>query len=210
MSRLEDIRGLYVIVDNTSRPDRSHLAICEAALRGSARIIQLRARNLTKRAFYETAKELRVLTREHEAIFIVNDHLDVALASEADGVHLGQEDLPIKAARQIAGARLFIGISTHSIEEAHTAQEAGADYIGFGAIYPTLSKARATAPQGPERLKEIVNAVSIPVVGIGGITQDKVPELTQTGVAGFAVISAITTAPDMAKEVEGLIRAWSK
>jgi thiamine-phosphate pyrophosphorylase len=210
VSRPDRIQGLYVILDNTARPDRAHLAICEAALRGGARIIQLRAKTLTKRAFYETAKELRLLTKEHSALFIINDHLDVALASEADGLHLGQEDLPIKAARKIAGERLFIGISTHSLEEAHAAQRAGADYIGFGAIYPTLSKERATAPQGPARLKEVVNAVSIPVVAIGGITQDKVPDLAQTGVAGFAVISAITTAPDMAKEVEGLIRAWRK
>ena len=204
----DKIQGIYIIVDNTARPDRDHMEIAEAALSGGAKIIQLRAKNLGKRKLYERALKIRELAKEHGSLFIVNDHLDVAIAAGADGAHLGQEDLPISAARGIAGERLIIGISTHSIQQALDADKAGADYIGFGAMYSTTSKDNPTEPQGPARLKEVVRAVSIPVVAIGGICRERVTETARTGTAGFAVISAVSTAEDMRGEVEELIRLW--
>jgi thiamine-phosphate pyrophosphorylase len=204
------IHGLYVIVDNTSRPELSHLEIAEAAIEGGAKIIQLRAKNLDKRHIYETAVEMKKLCKKSGACFIVNDHLDVAMAVEADGVHLGQQDIPLKAARKVAGRKLMIGISTHSLQQAVAADKGGADYIGFGAMYATKSKDRPTDPQGPERLAEVVKEVSIPVVAIGGITREKIPEIAKTGAQAFAVISAITKAPDIRREVERLIKDWKK
>lgn len=209
VTRSEEIKGLYVIADNSAVPGRSHRAICEAACEGGAGIIQLRSKTMPGRSFYETAMELRRVTSRYGAILIINDHLDVALAVDAEGVHLGQEDLPVQAARKAAGDRLIIGVSTHSVEQAVEAEKSGADYIGFGAMYETRSKDRPTSPQGVLKLAETVKAVSIPVVAIGGITLEKVPEIRNTHAAAFAVISAVAAAPDIKSEVSKLISAWS-
>ena len=151
--------------------------------------VQYRAKEKTRREIYEEAVVLRELTRSFGAVFIVNDHVDVALAVDADGVHLGQDDLPLKEARRIMGTRI-IGISTHSLEQAREAEAGGADYIGFGPTFHTSTK-DAGIPQGVDILKIITQNVHIPVVAIGGIGFDSVADVMNAGADCIAVATAI-------------------
>ncbi len=160
-----------------------------AAVRAGARWIQYRDKEKTRREIYFEALKLRELTRETGAAFVVNDHTDIALAVDADGVHLGQDDLPIKEARSLMGNRI-IGISTHSVSEALEAEAAGADYIGFGPVFITTTKDAGT-PKGVEMLAEITRRVRIPVVAIGGITLENLARVRAAGADAVAVASAI-------------------
>lgn len=169
--------------------------------------VQYRDKNSCRRVIYERALKIRALTYQFDAVFIVNDHADIAAAVDADGVHLGQEDLPIDAARKIVGRRI-IGISTHSVSEASIAVAAGADYIGFGPIFPTTTKDAGT-PKGTEALRQICQRFSIPVVAIGGITADRCPELMAAGAWGIAVASALS-GEDLEHTVSCFLRALSK
>ena len=173
------------------------------ALRAGVRCIQYRRkvganlrgdshRDASRRELYEEALRLRMLTSDWGAALIVNDHADIALAVGADGVHLGQEDLPLKEAKKIMGDKI-IGVSTHSIEEAILAEEAKADYIGYGPIFRTTTK-DAGEPKGILALSEICRAVKIPVMAIGGITLESVPAVFSAGASAIAVASAILKA----------------
>ena len=204
------IRGLYAIVDNSIRPELPLPALAEAALRAGAKVIQLRAKHLSTRELAAAAKAIAALCRGEKVIFIVNDRLDVALAVKADGVHLGQDDLPLAAARRVAGERLLIGVSTHSVEEARRAEQAGADYMGFGAMFATASKDKVTAPQGTKRLAEVVSAVKIPVIAIGGITLEKLEEIHAAGAAGAAVIGAWVKTEEPEAALRAMVHAWQK
>jgi len=167
---------------------------------------QYRNKNGARRDIYETALRLARAIRAGGALFILNDHADIAAAVGADGVHLGQDDLPIAAARSILGPEALIGISTHSLEQAKTAQAAGADYIGFGPIYQTRTK-DAGAAQGLVNLSAVIAAVSIPVIAIGGITGDTIGDVMRTGAGGAAVIGAICAETDIPLATAELIRA---
>ncbi len=154
------------------------------------RWVQYREKEKSRREIYEESIRLRRLTKEFNAVFIVNDYADIALAVDADGVHLGQDDLPIREARKIMGRDKIIGISTHSLEQAIDAEGEGADYIGFGPVFHTITK-DAGVPKGTEMLHEIKRQVHIPVVAIGGINLENIRSVLETGVDAVAVASAI-------------------
>jgi thiamine-phosphate pyrophosphorylase len=151
--------------------------------------IQYREKEKTRREIYHEAMRLRVLTAEYGATLVVNDHADIALAVDADGVHLGQDDLPLKEARRILGNRI-IGISTHSLTQAVEAEHDGADYIGFGPVFVTATK-DAGEPKGLEMVSIIKKAIKIPVVAIGGISAENLPLVLETGADAVAVASAV-------------------
>jgi thiamine-phosphate diphosphorylase len=188
------LRGLYVITD--PQLGGGHLAGARAALQGGARLIQLRDKVATTRQLIEYAQALRALTRDYDALLIINDRLDVALAVGADGVHLGQDDMPVPLARRVAGDALIIGVSAETVEEAIRAEAEGADYLGVGPMFATATKPDAGAPVGPERLRQIKQRVTIPVFGIGGITLENAEQVLQAGADGICVISAVLGAPD--------------
>ena len=191
--------GLYVITERWQ--GRSQADVARAALAGGARAIQLRDKDLCVRELLNVAHELRQLCSEAGALFIVNDRLDVALAAQADGVHLGQEDLPVAQARRaLRGGerqRFVIGVTVSSVEEARQALADGADYLGVSPIFATGTKADAGEPIGLGRLAAIRHAVSLPLVAIGGVNADNVAEVMRAGADGAAVISAVSRASDM-------------
>jgi thiamine-phosphate pyrophosphorylase len=160
-------------------------------------MVQVREKEASSREFYEIARELRALTRRLGIPLVINDRLDIALAVGAEGLHLGQSDLPLKKARQLAGRDMFIGISAGTVAEALAAERDGADYLGTGPVYPTGSKADAREAIGPRGLADICAAVRIPVVGIGGLNAGNAGEALGAGAAGVAVISAILSQPDI-------------
>lgn len=190
------LTGLYVIIDTQALRGRSHLEAAGQAIQGGTKIVQLRDKLLSKKELLPIAQQLKNLCVEHNVLFIVNDYLDLALAVDADGLHLGQDDLPIKSARKLLAMDKIIGCSARTVDEAITAQSDGADYVAVGAIYPTTSKERA-AVVGLERLRQIRQAVSLPLVAIGGITRDNITEVIEAGASSAAVISAVLQADDI-------------
>ncbi|HHI00476.1 MAG TPA: thiamine phosphate synthase [Thermococcus litoralis] len=183
---------LYVITDRRLKPEVESV---REALEGGATSIQLRIKNAPTREMIEIGRKIRELTKEYDVLYFVDDRLDVALATDADGVQLGPEDMPISLAREIA-PNLIIGASVYSLEEALKAEKEGADYLGAGSVFPTPTK-RDAKVIGLEGLKRIVDSVKIPVVAIGGINHENVREVLNTGVDGIAIISAIMGADDV-------------
>jgi thiamine-phosphate pyrophosphorylase len=200
---LRRLPGLCLITDRKSS-GRTAEEMVRIALGAGARWIQYREKETTRRERYLEALKIRDLTRQVGALFIINDETDIALAAEADGVHLGQDDLPLPEARKIMGERI-IGISTHSLSDAIAAQEGGADYIGFGPMFPTATKDAGT-PKGVAMLREIRSGVQIPVVAIGGISTENLQEVFAAGADAVAVASAILRG-DIAENVRSFVRA---
>ena len=201
---------VYVIADASRDRGRSHLEIAEAAIRGGATAIQLRMKDEPARLMVGTARRLATLCQTAGVTFIVNDRVDVAMIVEADGVHVGQDDLPAEDVRRLLGRGVLLGVSAATVQEARAAERAGADYLGVGAIYATATKADAGAPVGLARIRELRRAVGLPLVAIGGITADNAAQVIAAGAQGVAVVSAVTTAEDMAaaarlirREVDG-------
>ncbi|HIC94918.1 MAG TPA: thiamine phosphate synthase [Anaerolineae bacterium] len=192
---------LYVITDR--RWGRSHLEVARAAIAGGATAIQLRDKEATTRELIEVGLALRELTRERGVAFIVNDRVDVALAVDADGVHVGQDDMPAKLARRLMGPKI-VGVSAGSVEEALRAEADGADYVSASPVFATPTKPDAPPPTGLEGLRAIAEAVRIPVIAIGGINEDNVGEVIRAGADGVAVISAVVAAPDIAEAARRL------
>jgi thiamine-phosphate pyrophosphorylase len=180
--------------------------VAAAALEGGARVVQLREKSLCDRALWELAREMRRLSRRHGAVLIVNDRVDVALAVEADGVHLGQEDMPAPAARRIMGPEAIIGVSVGSVQEACAAEREGASYVSLGSIFPTGSKTDAGKAVGVGAIAELKHAVGLPVLAIGGINCDNVEAVIRAGADGAAVISAVAEAEDMVEATRELLR----
>ncbi|MFN7016052.1 MAG: thiamine phosphate synthase [Fimbriimonadales bacterium] len=201
------LSGLYVITEPLLRDP---IEGAQLALEGGARIIQLRDKQATTRQLVQTGLTLRELTRRYGAILIVNDRLDVAIAIEADGVHLGQDDMPAALARRIAGEHFIIGVSAETVEEAVQAEADGANYLGVGPMFATTTKPDAGTPVGPERLRIIKQAVSIPVFGIGGITQENAGAVLAAGADGICVISAIMGAADPKEATQRLVAVLAK
>jgi thiamine-phosphate pyrophosphorylase len=185
---------LYVILDRAASGGRDLEALARIVLAAGARWIQLRDKAAPTGQLTALARRLATRVRAAGGVFIVNDRLDVALAVEADGVHLGQEDLPPGEARRLAPG-FVVGVSTHGLEQARRAQAEGADYVALGSIYPTGSKPRFELV-GLETLRRVRPHVRVPLVAIGGVTPARVPELRAAGADGVAVISAIGMAPD--------------
>ncbi len=187
---------LYAITDRTWLNGRTLEEAVECALRGGATILQLREKYLEDDAFLAQARALRPICTKYGVPLIINDRPDIAAACDADGVHVGQSDMDIRQARRILGAGKYIGTSAHSVEEALRAQESGADYLGTGSVFCTSTKPDAGhLPR--TTLEGICRAVSIPVVAIGGITEENLPQLAGSGVDGVALVSAIFAQPDV-------------
>jgi thiamine-phosphate pyrophosphorylase len=196
MRTLAERLRLYVIPDPVQGNGRPMAEQARLALEGGAGTIQLRHKEASSRGLYKEALEFRKLCDAHGALFIVNDRLDIALAVGADGVHLGAEDLPVAVARRLAPKGFIIGATARTPEAAVEAENNGADYLGVGAVFPTRSK-RDARVIGPEGLRKVVQAVSLPCVAIGGITALGVPEILRTGASGVAVIGAIVGDSDI-------------
>lgn len=180
---------LYLITD-TKIAGLSHVQIARRAMDAGIRTIQLREKDLSKKIIFKEALRIRELTNRVRATFIINDYIDVALTVNADGIHLGQDDMPLKEARGIMGKGKIIGISTHSLNQAIKAQEGGADYIGFGPMYHTTTK-DAGRPKGVRALRTVRKNIHIPIVAIGGITWENVNEVLDAGADAAAVGSGI-------------------
>ncbi|MFC1892975.1 thiamine phosphate synthase [Chloroflexota bacterium] len=202
--KIKHLRGLYVIIDTQALPGKSPTEAARQAIRGGTAVIQLRDKMLSKKELMPIAQELRELCAEHDVLFIVNDYLDLALAIDADGLHLGQDDLPIKVARKLLAGGKILGCSTRTVDQAIAAESDGADYIAVSAIYPTGSKERETVV-GPERLRQIRQAVSVPLVAIGGITRDNAAEALAAGSSSVAVISAVLQAEDIESATRDIV-----
>ncbi len=195
---------LYVITDLTNARGRSHPEIAEAAIRGGATAVQLRMKDEPARVIVETARAIAPVCRAAGVTFILNDRVDVALAAGADGVHVGQDDLPAEDARRLLGGGRFLGVSAATEDEAAAAWRGGADYLGVGAVYATGTKADAGIPVGLDRIRAVSRAVPLPVVGIGGITVENAAAVIRAGAAGVAVITAVTLADDMVEATRRL------
>ena len=190
--KLREKLKLYVITD---RRLRNEVESVREALEGGATAIQLRLKEVPTREMLEVGREIRKITQDYDALYIVNDRVDVALAVDADGVHVGQDDMPVEIVKEIA-PHLIVGVSASNLREALEGERGGADYIGAGSVFPTRTKEDARL-LGLEGLKEIVRNVHIPVVAIGGINHENVREVLKVGVDGVAVISAILGAEDV-------------
>lgn len=182
-------RTLYLVTDREIS-GLPHREIARRAIDAGVRVIQMREKALPKRDIYREAVLLRELTSRHGVTFIINDYVDIALMVDADGVHLGQEDMPVREARQVLGRKKIIGVSTHTLKEALKAQEEGADYIGFGPIFGTTTK-DAGRPKGLRALRRVREHTVMPIVAIGGITPDNARDVLSSGADAIAVISAI-------------------
>jgi thiamine-phosphate pyrophosphorylase len=191
--------NVSLVTQESLSAGRSTRAVVEAAIAGGVDVVQLREKDRSARERYHLGRKLRELTREAGVTFVVNDRADIAQAVEADGVHLGDDDLPVPAAREILGEDAVVGRSVSFVDDAVAAERAGADYLGVGAVYATGSKDDIDDDEhriGPERVGDIAAAVDIPVVGIGGITADNAGPVAAAGADGVAVITAITRADD--------------
>lgn len=194
----------YAIVDPSAGHDPVELA--RILLDAGARILQLRLKDSTGRDFLAAAMSIAKMCRERGAIFIINDRIDIAMLSDADGVHLGQRDLPLDAGRRLMGPNKIIGISTASVEMARAAEAGGADYIGFGPMY-TGGLKNIKVGQGLDNLRAVRAAVKLPIVAIGGITEASMPEVLSAGADAAAIITDVIKAPDIGKKVLALLAA---
>ena len=202
--KLKYISGLYAIIDTEALKGRNHIEVASEIIQGGAEIIQLRDKLSPKKELIPIARQLKKLCTEHNALFMVNDYLDLALAADADGLHLGQEDLPAKAARELLPIDKILGCSTTTPEQAIAAEADGADYIAAGSIYPSPTKEDAHVI-GLEGLHQIREAVALPLVAIGGITKDNAAEVIAAGADSVAVISAILQAKSPREAAQQLI-----
>lgn len=190
--------SLYLVTDRGLARGRSTLEIVKAAVDGGATVVQLREKDCSTRKFIEEALALRDFLAARRVPLIINDHLDVAQAVKADGVHLGQTDMPLEMAKGIVGDSMIIGISAESLQDAIEAEKGGADYLGVSPIYATPTKSDTAPPLGLTGLRKIRKAVKLPLVGIGGLNRDNCAEVIRCGADGVAVVSAIVAADDPA------------
>jgi thiamine-phosphate pyrophosphorylase len=202
------ICGLYVIIDPEACRGRTPVEIARLAIEGGASVIQWRDKLRDKGDQLGDARAIAALCRDAGAIFIVNDHVDLAIACPADGVHLGQHDLPIGAARPIAGPSMIIGVSTNDAAEARAAEAAGAGYVAVGAIFTTASKDN-TRPATLDRIREVKTVVRVPVVAIGGIDPSNIRGVIAAGANAAAVISAVCSAEDPRAAARELASAFA-
>lgn len=183
---------LYLVTDELTAMEEL-LAIVEESVKGGVTVVQLREKQTEGRLFFEKAKALKNLLTKYEVPLIINDRVDIALAVEANGIHIGQKDLPLAVVKKMIPPSMIVGVSVQTIEQARKAEKEGADYIGVGAVFPTNTKSDAIE-MPLETLRIIIQSVSIPAVAIGGITLENVFQLKDTGIAGIAVVSAIMKA----------------
>jgi thiamine-phosphate pyrophosphorylase len=197
---------LYFIADFESSKEKDLIWIINEAVKGGATIVQLRVKSLSTRNFLEIGKKIFFFLKKERIPLIINDRVDIALALDADGVHLGQQDMPLQLARKILGKEKIIGISVNNVHEALEAEKGGANYIGVGPVFPTMTKPDIRTPLGIEGLRKIRKKIKIPIIAIGGINKNNVREVYSTGVNGVAVVSAIISSPDPCKSTRQLIK----
>jgi thiamine-phosphate pyrophosphorylase len=188
--------SVYLVTDRELARGRTTLEIAGAAIRGGVSCIQLREKTCSTREFIDEALAIRSLLARHEIPLIINDRVDVALAVKADGIHLGQKDMPCSMARQLIPESMIVGISVESLDDAIAAQKDGADYLGVSPIYSTPTKTDTAQPLGLEGLRSIRSEVDLPLVGIGGLNADNAEAVIHNGADGVAVVSAIVAADD--------------
>lgn len=208
ISLRKKIRGIYGIVDNSLTPNVPLTEIAEKILRGGCRVIQLRAKNLSDREFFNTALKIKHIAKIYDALFIINDRLDIAMLTDADGIHVGQDDIPVTEIKRLWNG--IVGLSTHSIDQAAEAERFGVDYIGFGPVFSTQTKKDAHPPTGVLKIGELKRYVRVPVVAIGGINSSNMVEIIRAGADAVAMISEIITSPDIEAKVRELIRIWEE
>ncbi|MBI4124436.1 MAG: thiamine phosphate synthase [Deltaproteobacteria bacterium] len=211
-----EMEGLYTIADNTFRPEISHVELAQAYLKGGAGIVQLRMkRDYGPRTtdygpvhgpILDIAKKIMKLKSRYNLLFIINDYVAIAQEIGADGVHVGADDMSVAKARSLVGDKMLIGYSAHSLEEAVAAEKAGADYVAFGAIFPTKTKGPGHPVQGFEKLRVVVETLRVPVVAIGGINQKNLSSVLETGVSAITMISALTENCDVIASVSEAIQ----
>lgn len=202
---------LMIITDRKLAGTRAWLAIVDQSLAAGATAVQLRDKHASSGELLEMANALRPVVERHGVLFLVNDRFDVALASGAHGVHLGDDDLPVAEVRRVVPRDFVIGRSADTEEAAGAAESAGADYLGVGSVFGTRTKAEVIGEViGTRQLACVASAVSIPVVGIGGVDAANAAQVTRAGAAGVAVVSAVMTAPDPADVVRALLRAMAE
>ncbi len=199
--------SLYLITDRTQTAGRELPAVVADALAGGVTCLQLREKDLLPRQLFDCARQMRHLTRLHGARLLINDRLDVALAVDADGAHLGRNSLPIAEARRILGPERLIGYSAHAVDEALQAERDGADFVTIGPMFFTPSKAVYGEPLGVGLLEEVVARLSIPVFALGGVKKASIPQIMATGCRGVALISAVMAADDPAGESRSILSA---
>lgn len=192
----EDIDySVYLVTDRRDKTDEEFLNIIEEAIKGGTTIVQLREKTASTKEFYDLALRVKEITSRYGVPLLINDRIDIALAVDSEGVHIGQDDMPADIAREIIGEDKILGISASTVEEAKKAEKDSADYIGSGAVFPTATKDDADSVSKDE-LKEIVDSIDIPIVAIGGITVENASTLKDSGIDGFSVVSAIMSADD--------------
>lgn len=201
--------SVYLITKPSTKVKANYFEILELVLKGGGSVLQWREKDGDTGELYNHAKKVQALAKKYVTPLIINDRLDIALALDADGLHVGQNDLPATIARKLLGPNKILGVSAGNLEEALKAEADGADYLGVGALYPTGSKQDAT-PISLEAFKEICKSVKIPVVAIGGITGEKIPEIIAHGASGVALISSIWDQNDPTDAVLEIKQEWSK
>ena len=199
--------SLYLVTDKSDDVEK-FLKTIEEAIQGGVSVVQIREKTADTLDFYNLALKVKEITTRYNVPLIINDRVDVALAIDADGVHVGQSDMPCDVTRKLVGDDKIVGVSAATIEEAQKAERDGADYIGTGAVFPTSTKDDAPSITKKE-LKEVVDSIDIPVVAIGGITLDNASELTDTGIAGLSVVSAIMSSDNPKESSKELLKIFN-
>lgn len=199
--------SLYLVTDKSDDVEK-FLKTIEESIQGGVSVVQIREKTADTLDFYNLALKVKEITTRYNVPLIINDRVDVALAIDADGVHVGQSDMPCDVTRKLVGDDKIVGVSAATIEEAQKAERDGADYIGTGAVFPTSTKDDAPSITKKE-LKEVVDSIDIPVVAIGGITLDNASELTDTGIAGLSVVSAIMSSDNPKESSKKLLKIFN-
>lgn len=199
--------SLYLVTDNSDDVEK-FLKTIEEAIKGGVTVVQIREKTADTLDFYNLALKVKEITTKHNVPLIINDRVDIALAIDADGVHVGQSDMPGDVTRKLIGEDKILGVSAATIDEAKKAQKDGADYIGTGAVFPTSTKDDAESVTKDE-LTEIVKSIDIPVVAIGGINLENASQLTDTGIAGLSVVSAIMSSDNPKKSSQELLKIFN-
>jgi thiamine-phosphate pyrophosphorylase len=197
--------GLYVIIDSRLIRPRPLLSVAREIVAGNAAACQLREKNMSDRDLYKLAAGIRKITARSKTLFLVNDRLDIALAADADGVHLGSTDLPVKIARKVLGKDKIIGVTVRNLSGALRAQREGADYLSLGPIFPTKTKKNLPPPRGLKLITRIKKKIKVPLIAIGGINKSNVARVIGAGADGIAVVSAVTAADNIREVTRGLL-----
>lgn len=203
MKKLNKTLALYLVTARYDWKEEDFLKKVEEACRSGVTLVQLREKECSTREYYELAKKVKTITDTYQIPLIIDDRVDICLAVDASGVHIGSDELPVEVVRKLIGKDKILGVTAKTVERALEAEQNGADYLGVGAIYPTMTKV-ITQPMSIATLREIATTVSIPIVAIGGIKEDNMEPLKQTGIAGVAIVSEIMKSENIQEKCYGL------